>query len=441
MKKRDIKIIAVLMVVIFICAGLYIRAKDRDDDEIEKEDTVVEVSNEVLSIETPAGAAIVGTIKNDDDGWYLEPEQTLNVHITMYEGITFEDVSRINLFSNQDGFNLDNYRDELVTVTGMLQDYRGSGQLYMYLITLDIGKTVDQCEALPNLDYPSDDTSEEYDPSIPLPEIMNPIIEEGHYVYNPYAISKNTLEKMGNDFTSFYIDFVNAFMNYETTISCPKQLYADFFTMVLNYEFPLFEADGKYDVITGYDSDKNTITWSYTSESKEEHDQLISNFEEKANEILKAVDPLDFDQKRAQDLYHTFTPLMTYDYDALETRLHTEAYYAYTLHSGVCVTFSTALNQLYTNIGIESNIVSADTTGPIGHEWNMITIDGKNYFCDVTYELTFENGTLYAYYGMTLDNRLSDGSLLKDTIRIGGMNYKSLSEVTISDTMLQIIAE
>lgn len=446
MNKRDIKIIAVLMVVIFICAGLYIRAKDRDDDddEVVKENSTVEVSNEVLTIDTPSGAAIVGTIKDDDDGWYIEPEEALKVHIdgSKYTEITFDDVKRINLFSNQDGFNLGGYRDELVTVTGMLQDYRGSGQLYMYLITLDTGKSVDQCVALKDLDFPSEETDEEeYDPSLPLPEIMNPVIEDGHYVYNPYSITKNTLEKMGNDFTNFYIDFVNAYMNYETSVSCPKQLYADFFTSVMRYEFPLFEVECTYDVMNGYDSDKNTLTWSYTSESKEEHDKLIADFKEDANEILKAVDPLDSDQKRAQDLYHAFTPLMTYDYDGLYTRIHTEAYYAYTSHSGVCVTFSIALNQLYTMIGIESNLVSSDTTGDIGHAWNMITINGKNYFCDVTYEMTFENGTLYAYYGMTLDNRLSDGSLLKDTITIGGLYYRPLSEVTISDTMLQIIAE
>ena len=68
----------------------------------------------------------------------------------------------------------------------------------------------------------------------------------------------------------------------------------------------------------------------------------------------------------------------------------------------------------------------------------MITIDGKNYFCDATYELTFKEGTAYAYYGMTLDQRLADGSIEADSISIGGACFHTLQDGEISATPLQV---
>lgn len=293
----------------------------------------------------------------------------------------------------------------------MLQNYRGAGTLYLYPCLIEVGKTVDVGRAMPELTYPEAISSGDYDPSVPLPEKMQPVIRNGKYVYNFYSLSRNTLEQMGNDYAAFYMDFVDAFLSYKTSCPCPEKFYADLFTSIMFYEFPLFYADGDYDLFTGYDSETKTIHWSYTR-TRAEHDRLIADFESAANSILAAVDVSASDALRAQQLYHAFCPLMTYDYPTLENGAYREPYHAYVDHRGVCITFAGALSQLFTRIGVQSTLATSDTSTGEGHAWDMITIDGKNYFCDATYELTVQGGTVYAYYGMTLDQRLADGSIM-----------------------------
>lgn len=403
-------------------------------EEPKKEET----SKDPISIETEAGAVLVGIVRKDADGWYLQTEQPVNVTLTalLDRPEVFDNQTGIRMFET-DAYSLGNFRDCTVTVQGMLQNYRGAGTLYLYPCLIEVGKTVDVGRAMPELTYPEATISGDYDPSIPLPEKMQPVIRNGKYVYNFYSLSRNTLEQMGNDYTAFYMDFVDAFLSYKTSCPCPEKFYADLFTSIMFYEFPLFYADGEYDMLTGYDSQTKTIHWSYTK-TKAEHDRMISDFASAANSILAAVDVSASDALRAQQLYHAFCPLMTYDYATLENGAYRNPYHAYVDHRGVCITFAGALSQLFTRIGVQSTLVSGSTNTGEGHAWNMITIDGKNYFCDATYELTFKEGTAYAYYGMTLDQRLADGSIAPDSISVGGACFHTLQDGEISATPLQV---
>lgn len=396
---------------------------------------------EPLFLETPGGAAIVGKIKKDADGWYFEPEQPLTVKLTYFPDNPelFENLTRIAMFDvSDDGVNKTIYQDNTVTIQGILQNYRGAGTLYFYPCVVEWGKTVKIGYAMPDLDYPSPEPPT-YDPSVPLPAIMQPVIKDGHYEYNPYILTKNTLENMGNSFADFYIDFVDAWLSYKTSCPCPDKNYADMLAPVLFYEFPLFTADGEYDMQNGYDAGTQTLNWSYTSKSKAEHDKRIADFKAAANAFLKNVNPSDSEQLRAQALYHAFCTCQTYDYEVKDSRERVEAYYAYTLKRGVCITFACALSQLLAQIGIEATLASGDTAQGESHAWNIVTLDGKKYFCDSTYELTWQNGTAYAYFGMTMQDRLEDGSgFSKDGIYIGTFNSLSADEVVLADQTLQI---
>ena len=42
------------------------------------------VPTEPLTLETPAGAVLVGKIRKDSEGWYFEPEDPLTVKLTCY---------------------------------------------------------------------------------------------------------------------------------------------------------------------------------------------------------------------------------------------------------------------------------------------------------------------------------------------------------------------
>lgn len=398
---------------------------------------------EPLMLETPAGAVLVGKIKKDADGWYFEPEQPLNIKLTCYLDFTpsYNNLTRIEMFENSvDGTSKELFLYDTVTVTGMLQNYRGNmDSLYLYPCRIEHGKTVVGSHAMPELDYPAEEPPS-YDPSVPLPDGMQPIIENGYYVYNPYILTVNTLEGMGNDFAAFYKGFVDAFLSYQTSCPCPSKNYAEMFSSVMFYEFPLFVADGEFDLQSGYDEKTQTMNWSYKSKSKAEHDKLISDFTAVANSFLKSVKATDSEQLRAQAIYHAFCPRMTYDYEVLESRERVEAYYAYTLNRGVCVTFSCAMMQLFAQVGIKATIVSGNVAASgDGHAWNIVTIDGENYFCDSTYELSYNSGNAFVYFGMTMEDRLNDGSGFSvDKMYVGGINTKPASEVTLAKRTLRI---
>lgn len=405
------------------------------------EDASQTAVTEPVEIETPAGAVLVGKIRKDAEGWYFEPEQPLNIKLTCYFEFTptYDGLKRIKMFDDSDdGMNKNIYRDDIVTVTGMLQNYRDNvDELYLYPCKIEHGKTVAGSFAMPELDYPPAGSAD-YDPSVPLPKKMQPTVKNGYYEYNPYMLSENTLEYLGNGFADFYVGFVDAWLSYKTSCPCSDKNYADMFLSVMYYEFPLFTADGEYDFLTGYDEKTNTLNWSYKSKDKSEHDKLISDFSAAANKFLSKAKASDSEQLRAEALYHAFCMSMTYDYDIMETRERIEAYYAYTLNRGVCVTFASALSQLFTQIGVKSTLVSGDATAG-AHAWNVITLGGKNYFCDSTYELSVNSGSSYSYFGMTMNDRLNDGSgFSKDSIVIGTLNIKSADEVEISEKALQI---
>lgn len=453
MKRKFETIAALVLAVCFILTGCTVNSDSPSDSsegsnnavtestEKESEKTSETTSAEPLSLETPAGAVLVGKIKKDADGWYFEPEQPVSIKLTCYEDRTlnYKNLKRIDMFDDSDdGTNKELYRDDTVTIEGLLQNYRDLEDLYFYPCKIERGKTVKVGYAEPELDYPDNEPAS-YDPSAPLPDGMKPIVKNGHYEYNPYILTVNTLEYLGNDFADFYKTFVDAWLNYETSCPCPNKNYAEAFSSVMYYEFPLFTADGEFDPQNGYDEKTQTLNWSYKTKNKAEHDKLISDFKAEANSFLKEVKSSDSEQKRAESLYHAFCPRMTYDYEIMTSRERIDAYYAYTLHRGVCVTFACAMSQLFAQIGVKATVVSGDTANDGGHVWNLVTLGGKNYFCDSTYELSVNSGKGFTYFGMTMKDRLNDRSgFSKENIVVGALNIKMASEVKISGSSLKV---
>ena len=112
----------------------------------------------------------------------------------------------------------------------------------------------------------------------------------------------------------------------------------------------------------------------------------------------------------AKNIYHALASRMTYDYSALTDFERKESSYAYLYNSGVCVTFANVYNQLLTQVGIKTTVAHCDNVDTIGHSWSLVTLDGKQYFCDPTYELSYDNGNGYRFFGMNYADRTADGT-------------------------------
>lgn len=365
-----------------------------------------------IDICTIGGVVVVGEIGMDQDGWYIIPEQPLNVSFEYFldNPSYFEGVTRIDMFDpKDDGVDKMLYLGQTVTISGRFTFYRSSfDQLYLLPYSIAMGKTTEQCYAAPDL-QPPDLTQSRYDPTVPLPKYMDSKVENGQYVYNAFMLSTETLELMGNDFVYFYLDFVDAFLNYRDECPCPDEYYAEMLSTVIYCEFPLYNACAEpFEFFKHYDRENSTVSIKYLFD-REEHQDVIEQFMAAANELLATTAPDQTERELAQNIYHEICTRMTYDDSALIEISRKESHYAYLYQSGVCVTFANVYCQLLTQVGIDSTLARCDYTPTMGHMWSIVTIDGENYFCDPTFELSFKEGSAYCYFGMNYAMRTEGG--------------------------------
>ena len=394
-----------------------------------------------FDIETTGGAVLVGSIQKDDSGLYLTPETSLNIKCNDPSGnaYAFTGVTALRLSSSLQDIE---YLGSIVTVSGRLQADNGGSELYIYPYKIDYGKRAAASCAAPDLE-PSSGESDVYEPWRPLPEKMRPTVKDGAYVYNPYALSTAALRYMGSDFADFYISFIDAYLNYDTSVPCPSRRYADMLPRILEYEFPLYGAELVFDTLTFYDPASGSIRWSYSTGSRAEHDALVESFYAEANEFLGGAATGMGEKEIAMTVYHNITTRVKYDYDILRAGYvpaYHPSYRAYHEHTGICSAFARTYAQMLTQVGITAELCATDMRGEIvGHAWVIASINGSNYFFDPTYELSTTAGQGYVYFGMTLATRLSgDRRIIKDTIAVGTYDAKPVDEVVLSMTVLPL---
>lgn len=383
-------------------------------------------AQEPLSLSTTGGAVIVGIIGRDDQGWFLAPEQPLNIEYQyFYEPSRFSDVTKIRLFDTKDdGVEKSIYHGQLITAEGSFSFYRDDFEtLYFVPYKILLGKTVAQSYSDPDLQF-HDEPADLYDPSLPLPKYTLPLIVDGHYEYNAFMLSKETLSYFGNDFAFFYIDFVDAILNYAPQCHFPNDDFAELLSSVIFYEIPIYSLTCEdFEYSKHYDPETQTITFPYKYDA-ETHQALLDNFLAEADAMLAQVTPEQTELEKAMAIYHALCTSVTYDYSALEDRDKTQTHNAFVNKSGVCITFANAYNILLNQVGIEARLASGDTITPEPHGWSLVTIDGQKYFCDPTFELNYDGGAGYRFFGMNYEKRLKTG--IAETGIFDGRYYSKL---------------
>ena len=366
-----------------------------------------------VDIHTVGGAVIVGVIGYDGQGWYLQPEQPLNVtyEYFMDKPSVFPQQTRIAMFDPVvDGVEKARYLGQTVTMEGTFRFYRNEFEtLYFAPYTITVGKLVPQSFGAPDLVMP-EESENLFDPSLPLPEQMDSMIQDGCYIYNAFMLSEESLRLMGNDFAEFYVGFVDAFLNYRSEVECPDKRFAEMLSSVIYYDFPLYRACAEtVEYVKHYDPETGMLSIVYKYDVQT-HAGIIDRFMEAANTLLADTSPDKTDLENAKSIYHALCTRMTYDYSALTEFERKENYYAYLHNSGVCITFANAYNQLLTQVGIKTTLAHCDHPETIGHVWSVVTLGGEQYFCDPTYELNYDGGAGYRFFGMNYVDRTADGT-------------------------------
>lgn len=273
-------------------------------------------------------------------------------------------------------------------------------------------------------------------PETTPPETTPPEAASG-YSYDPYLLSQEARNYFSEEFQTFYRQVVDAYLKGEAHVTAPDDDSAQILSLVLSIEFPMFAYDADYNYFGDYNRETREMTISYAT-TPEEHQAWVRRFTEAANEFLAPVHLEDSDQLRAETLYHAFCTQMTYDYAGMETRENVAPWNAIVDHSGVCYSFAEGLRVLLTQIGVSAYVCSGETeTG--AHVWLLTTLEGKNYFLDPTFELSWKDGTAFVYFGETLAERFADG--VRDAwISIGSYDILDYRNVEISDAHLQVMS-
>jgi len=453
------KIIAISLLMAMMCFALFacqLRTIDSKDSEenTSAEDTDTngipqnnpsEETNpaipikEPVDIETVGGAVIVGKIGYDEGGWYLQPEQPLNVTYEYFldNPSVFPMQTRIAMFDPAvDGVEKAQYLGQTVTLEGTFRFYRNDFEtLYFSPYTITIGKLVLQSYGAPDLMIP-EEPENLYDPSWPLPKYMDPMVQDGQYIYNAFMLSEESIQLMGNDFATFFVGFVDAFLNYRSEFECPEKRFAEMLSTVIYYDFPLYSACAEtVEYVKHYDSKTGMISIVYKYD-EQTHIDMIARFMEAANTLLADTSPDKTDVGNAKSIYHALCTRVTYDYSALTEFERKESYYAYLNNSGVCTTFANAYNQLLNQVGIKTTLAHCTSAETIGHSWSAVTLNGKQYFCDPTYELNYDGGAGYRFFGMNYADRIEDGTGAQG-IRYGRYYTRSMDATMIADHSIE----
>ena len=452
------KLISILLVLVMVCACFCACSKDsgtsqtgtseestsNEDLSDNLQDTTQSTEPEVpdtvtpVDIETDGGVVLVGKIGFDENEWYFQPEQPLNItfEYILDNPSVFTELTKIKMFAPElDGVEKAVYIGQTVTAEGTFSFYRDDFEtLYFLPYTITIGKIAENSHSASGL-IPPEEPENLYDPSIPLPKYMDTMIVDGEYYYNAFMLSRETLEFMGNGFADFYVGFVDAFLNYETEFPCPDKRYAAMLSTVIYDDFPLYNACAEeFNFVEHYDPEKGTVTIEYKYD-REKFDEITKEFFDAANKLLTAAKPGQTDEEKARNIYHAISTTMTYDDSAMEEIERKESYYAYLNNSGVCVTFANVYNQLLTQVGIQTTLAHCDNVDTVGHTWSIITLDGKQYFCDPTYELNYDKGNGYRFYGMNYADRTADGTCAIG-IRYGRYKVRQLDPEMIASESL-----
>ena len=178
------------------------------------------------------------------------------------------------------------------------------------------------------------------------------------------------------------------------------------------YQYEGIMSDG---VIPEGNRDYVALIISYLTFSDLEREKV--EFEETSDYLIESAGIIsaDSDYTKAKKLHNTLIGWVEYDHKTAEENsansLSHTAYNAIVNHSAVCDGYARAYQYLLYKVGILSHIITGyGQSGalPENHAWNMVWLDGKPYYTDVTWDdMQTQNGAnigiSYRYFNINDD--------------------------------------
>ena len=240
---------------------------------------------------------------------------------------------------------------------------------------------------------------------IPTVEIVRKTVKVDYYKL-PEIYSKFLTEEE----IAFYNKFVTAWLNYEPKVQFDNKKQIEHVWGMIQECF--FLAYGDFDEAKGFTVDDRYVYFPYISQSKEEHDRIIAEFEGRLQTYFEDIPYNEEGYELARHIYINYNKTIAYDYDVSEndnfTFGNSSGYTAIMKGTGVCSSFAKGYTFLARMAGLEAFDVSG-IGYPEPHEWAALKIGDKYYFADPTWDYVTPTPELYRYFCFGLDQRESDG--------------------------------
>ena len=145
-----------------------------------------------------------------------------------------------------------------------------------------------------------------------------------------------------------------------------------------------------------YKSDTNILTFRLENSFKlpfmNDVGEMIINH--KIHKIQRETKNMT-DKEKVKYVYNWIGENAEYDRIFTTSSKNQTIYNVFVNHNAVCAGFAKAAQVIFQAIGIQSYIIRGDTTGP--HMWNIVEVDGENYYFDSTVAACIKKDH-YMYY-------------------------------------------
>lgn len=249
------------------------------------------------------------------------------------------------------------------------------------------------------------------------------------FTWEPYVYSEMFRKVYGEETEQTYYTLVDTILNYGDSFVCGDEETMYNILTIARVLFPL-----STELVSDVYYKEGQVFLSYVHDVKE-HEQVINQFEEQIINIIKsAVMEGDSHKMAAISLYYVYSGMISYDHDAADNDVTVDVscYRALTELEGICQSFASAYAYLCLQCDIDAVSVGGMTELFEAHEWTMLTLDGKYYYADPT----FENGMYdigLRYFGMTAAQRELEGGFIADEYNIGNTNELFGRDIDVVD--------
>ena len=235
------------------------------------------------------------------------------------------------------------------------------------------------------------------------------------HTFNPHCLSQIYVDKYGKDFEENFYRYCDAVLSGAETVKCDKKEWLAKFRDLSRIYLPIaFRYCYSMDEdITSAGNGEYKLSYGLP---KDEYLKKVEEFKARVEDLIeRAVLADDSELEKALALYISESARIDYDYDAMgnvsfrsEEGYGISPYRAIMTDKGICQETAGCYAYLLLQVGIDAITCSGLTKdSSAAHEWTIVSLGGKYYHCDPTYQCSEKFSV--NYFGMNDAEREKQG--------------------------------